>query len=429
MKTITLLPADIYKVYNQTILTDLDRKVLINLYEPIVGLQAISLFFTFWSDLDKQEAMSENFTHHHLMTILKTDLDTIKSARKCLEAVGLLKSYLKIDENINEYIYELYSPLTPKDFFNHPVLSVVLYNNIGIKEYERLSNFYKKNIIDYNNFVEITSTMNQSFVSTNKDDINVDTRGVNSLGINLENKIDFDLIVSSLPSQLLSVRALNKRVKELINSLSYVYDLDTLKMVEILRMVIDENGMINKQKLISATRKYYEFNNNGNLPTLIYRTQPEYLKSPVGENSNRARMQYLFENTSPYDYLRKKYRGATPTSRDVKLLEYLAVDLKLKPGVINVLIDYILRINDNKLNRNFVETIAGQWARMGLVTVEDAMRVAEKEHKKNKKKASANLAKKMDKNNLPVWFNESNEKVEVSEEERSELEALLEEFR
>ena len=193
-------------------------------------------------------------------------------------------------------------------------------------------------------------------------------------------------------------------------------------------MVIDENGMINKNKLITATRKYYEFNNNGALPTLIYRTQPDYLKSPLGENSNRARMQYLFENMSPYDYLRKKYRGATPTSRDVKLLEFLAVDLKLKPGVINVLIDYILRVNDNKLNRNFVETIAGQWARLGLSTVDDAMKYAEKEHKKTKKKVITQTKRNISET-VPVWFNESNERKEVSEEERKELEALLEEFR
>ena len=428
MKTITLLPADSYKVYNQTLLNDNDRKIIINLYGPIIGLNAVSLFFALWSDLDKNEMISDSLSHHHLMTILKSDLESIKKARKCLEAVGLVKSYLRIGESINEYIYELYSPLNPKDFFNHPVLSVVLYNNIGDKEYSRLVEFYKRKVIDYTNFIEITASMNQTYKSVNKCEANDLVRSVENRGINLENSIDFDLIVSSLPNNVISPRALNKRVKELINNLSFVYDLDTLKMLEILRMVIDDNGMINRSKLIDATRKYYEFNNRGSLPTLIYRTQPEHLKSPIGENSNRARMQYIFENTSPYDYLRKKYRGATPTSRDVRILEFLAVDLKLKPGVINVLIDYILRVNDNKLNRNFVETIAGQWARLGFLTVEDAMKYAEKEHKKLKKKISVQN-KKTQSETVPVWFNESNERVEVTDEERKELEALLEEFR
>lgn len=426
MKTITLLPADSYKVYNQTLLNDNDKKIIINLYGPIIGINAISLFFALWSDLDKNEMMSDELTHHHLMTMLKSDLDSIKLARKSLEAVGLIKSYLKVGESINEYIYELYSPMNPKEFLTHPVLGVVLYNNIGEKEFNKLVDFYKRKPIDFSDFVEVSASINKTYKSCCSVDAN-SLRTVEESDINIEKNIDFDLIIESLPNNLISPRALNRRIKELINSLSFVYDLDTLKMVEILRLVVDDNGMINKNKLISATRKYYEFNNNGNLPTLIYRTQPEHLKTPIGENSDRARMQYIFENTSPYDYLRKKYKGAIPTSRDVKILEFLAVELKLKPGVINVLIDYVLRVNDNKLNRNFIETIAGQWARIGFSTVEEAMKHAEKEHKKIKKKMPQN--KKTNEEVLPVWFNEINERVEVSDDERKELESLLEEFR
>ena len=138
MRKISLLPADSYTVINKTLLTDLDKKNLINLYEPIVGCLAISLYLTLWSDLDKTETISKDFTHHHLMTFLKAKLDYIKEARESLEAVGLIKTYIKQDKDINHYIYELYSPISAYDFFNHPVLNVVLYNNIGENEYKTL---------------------------------------------------------------------------------------------------------------------------------------------------------------------------------------------------------------------------------------------------------------------------------------------------
>ena len=138
MRKISLLPADSYTVINKTLLTDLDKKNLINLYEPIVGCLAISLYLTLWSDLDKTETISKDFTHHHLMTFLKAKLDYIKEARESLEAVGLIKTYIKQDKDINHYIYELYSPISAYDFFNHPVLNVVLYNNIGENEYKNL---------------------------------------------------------------------------------------------------------------------------------------------------------------------------------------------------------------------------------------------------------------------------------------------------
>lgn len=424
MKKISLLPADTYIVINKTILTEHDKKNLINLYEPIIGSLPISLYLTLWSDLDKLELMSKDFNHHHLMTLLKTKLDDIKEAREALEAVGLLKTYIKINNNLNSYIYELFSPLSAYEFFNHPILNVVLYNNIGEIEYNNLIKFYKKPVFNYNEYEEISSTLNNTFKSsvgniTNVDDI----KNKNNAKLELDNLIDYSLLLESIPNKILNESSLNKKTKELLNSLAFIYNLDTLKLSEILRLTIDENGMINKESLIKEVRKYYDYNNSGSLPTLIYRTQPEYLKSPEGDLSNRGKMLYIFENTTPYDFLKSKYKGNNPTSRDLKLLEYLAIDLNLTPAVINVLIDYVLRINDNKLTKAYVETIAGQWTRLGIKTASNAMSQAEKEYKKKPKKEIKT------KGQLPTWFNKNNKDEEITEEEKKELEALLNEFR
>ena len=72
---------------------------------------------------------------------------------------------------------------------------------------------------------------------------------------------------------------------------------------------------------------------------MVYRTQPDYLKSPEGDKTKRGRIIEVFENTSPYDFLKNKYKGVNPTNRDLKLLETLLIDLALKPAVVNVLID------------------------------------------------------------------------------------------
>ena len=44
-----LLPADSYIVVNKTIITEIDKKILIDLYQPIIGNKSISLYFTFLS--------------------------------------------------------------------------------------------------------------------------------------------------------------------------------------------------------------------------------------------------------------------------------------------------------------------------------------------------------------------------------------------
>lgn len=424
MQKISLLPADSYIVVNKTILTEVDKKNLINLYEPIIGPLPISLYLTLWSDLDKTETMSKDYTHHHLMTFLKTKLDDIKEARKALEAVGLIKTYLKKEDNLNHYIYELFSPLSAYEFFNHPILNIVLYNNIGENEYNQLTKNYKKQISRYDDYEEISAKLDETFKSTvgaffNNEDI----KEKSSAKVNINSLIDFDLLMESIPNKVLSEKALNKRMKDLINSLAFVYNIDTLKLSEIIRLTIDENGMINKESLVKEVRKNYEYNNGGSLPTIIYRTQPEYLKMPEGDLSNRGKMIYIFENTTPYDFLKSKYKNNNPTARDLKLLEYLAIDLNMMPAVINVLIDYVLKINDNKLTKGFIETIAGQWTRLGIKTATEAMKQAEKEYKKQPKKEQKEISK------LPVWFNRENKKEEITVEEKEEIEDLLKEFR
>ncbi len=424
-----LLPADTYTIINQSILTEIDKKILISLYEPIIGATAVSLYLTFWSDLDKLEIMSLDYNHHHLMTILKSDLKTIEKARKTLEAVGLLKSFIKKNDNINEYLYELYSPISAYEFFNHPVLSVLLLNNIGEIEYNNLLNYYKKHVVSKHNYEEITSSMNEIFTSvTTFEATNDSIRKQNKLGINLENLIDFDLIIAGLPKGMINPKTFNKKNRELINQLAFVYNIDSIRMIDILRLVIDDVGMINKDKLRETARKNYEYNHNGSLPTLIYRTQPEHLKTPDGDLSNRGKMIYVFENTKPFDFLTHKNKGVKPTSRDLKLIEHLAVDFALPPGVVNVLIDYAIRVNDGKLNQNYLDTIASSWARKGIKTVPEAMGIAEKGHRKVQKSIDAN---KKQQAKIPSWMNKTEEITteEMTEEELAELENLYKEFR
>ena len=215
----SLLPADTYTIVNQSVLTEVDKMTLIRLYEPIIGALAVSLYLTFWSDLDKLEMLSLDYTHHHLMTILKSDLECIEKGRKSLEAVGLLKSYVKKSDNINEYLYELYSPISPFEFFNHPVLSILLLNNIGDIEYQNLLNYYKKANVNRHDYEEITSTLNETFKVATPFEASDDTiRRQQKLGINLENLIDFELLSASIPKGLINAKTFNKGGNEDVNA-------------------------------------------------------------------------------------------------------------------------------------------------------------------------------------------------------------------
>ncbi len=431
MKNISILPADTYTVINKTYVTDKDKQIISMLYQPIIGYSATALFFTLLNDLDKLELLSDDLTHHHLMATMQLKLEDIIIAREKLEAVGLLKTYMK-KGSINQFVYLLFSPITPHEFFNHPILNIVLYNNLGKKEYEKLLNFYKVPYINLKEYEDITCSFDDVFtpVSGTVLKINEDITKQDSNNILINRGIDFNLLLASIPTSQLNDKCFTKDTKDLINSLSFIYNLNTLDMQGLVRDSLNEKGLIDKNLLRKSCRNYYQFDNGGNLPTLIYNKQPDYLKKPQGDNSKWAKMVYAFENLTPYQFLKARYKGAEPTDRDKRLIENLLVDQKLNPGVVNVLIAYILKINNEQLKKSYVETIAGQWKRLNIETVEEAMKITEKEHKKIKKLITKkdNSPKQKAATNLPIWFNKEQNVEEMSKEEEEELSQILKEL-
>ena len=435
MKNISILPADTYTVYNKSIITDYDKKLVSILYQPIIGYSATCLYFSLINDLDNDLVISGELTHHHLISMMQLGLQDILIAREKLEAVGLLKTYMKKD-SINQYVYLLFSPISAHDFFNHPILNIVLYNNIGKKEYEKVLNMFKIPKINLKDFSDVTASFDDVFSSVRGSfELSDDITKKDSNNIKINKGIDFNMILSSIPESSISDKCFNNETMELINNLSFIYNLDTLDMQGLVRNSINEKGLIDKNILRKSCRDYYQFDNYGLLPTLIYNKQPAYLKKPVGDNSKWAKMVYTIENITPYQLLKAKYKGAEPTDRDKKLIENLLIDQKLAPGVVNVLISYVLKINNEQLKKSYVETIAGQWKRLNIETVEDAMRITEKEHKKIKEmvslksndKAKKKNVVKEDKN-IPAWFNKEQDVMEATNEDVMEMSKILDEL-
>ena len=162
----TMLPADTYILFNKSFLTPQGKDVLVSLYQPIIGLTAVSLYLTLYNDLPNNEVESSSLTHHHLMSMMMTDLKVILEARKKLEAIGLLKTFYK-EDNINNYIYILYAPLSAQEFLNHPILNVVLYNNVGKVEYENIVSKYKTKKINIKDYKDITTSFDEIYTSVN----------------------------------------------------------------------------------------------------------------------------------------------------------------------------------------------------------------------------------------------------------------------
>ncbi len=421
MKT-SLLPADTYIVKNNTILNNETRIILTKLYQPIIGSMAISLYLTFWDNLDTSQIISGEITHHNLMCLTRLKLEDILEAREKLEGIGLVKTYLKKGD-INNYIYELYSPLDPKEFLENPILSITLLSNIGENEFKKIINFFKTPKINLKDYEDVSCSFAKTFdVSGSLPIENTENlRKVRQLDILVDDKIDLNNVLALIPNEILNKRSVTKDTKSLIYKLAFIYNLKENDLSELIRNSINEKHIIDKILLRENCHSYYTFENKGETPTLVYKNQPDYLRKRVSDTSKKSKIIHTFETMTPYDFLTGKNKGVRPSKKDLQVLETLLVDYDLTPGVVNVLIDYVLKINDNKLTKNFMLTIASQWKRANIKTVEDAMELCKKENK-TKTKISKRVVKKEE---IPQWYGKNIEKEEASFEDLAKLEAEL----
>lgn len=429
MKSVSILPADSYLVVNKSFLNENDRKLLTTLYQPIIGTVAICLYFTLWSDLNKTNIISNEFTHHHLMNSMGLKLDEIIIARKKLEALGLLKTFFK-EGNINNYIYELYSPLSPLEFFSNPILSSSLLASIGKKEYQMLISYFKPLKLNISEFENITCSFSDIYkmdIKTIEDVTEKDIISKEKNDISINDVLDFDYIKESIPKGILSNNAFSSSLIKLLNRLAYLYNFDNDTMIELLKNSINEKGTFNEEKLKKNCKNLFSFENDG-VPKLIFKSKNDVKVDNKNIKDIKQKLIECFECTTPYDFLKAKYGGSKPTSKDISLVESLLVDQELNPGVVNVLIDYVLRTNEKKLNKNLVQAIASQWKMCNITTVKDAMKQAEKEYRKiNQAKEKKNI-KKIETEKLPNWYGKDVKKQEMSKEDIKELENMLSEF-
>jgi replication initiation and membrane attachment protein DnaB len=180
--------------------------------------------------------------------------------------------------------------------------------------------------INKENYEDITHTFNDVFdtIPCTASTLSGESiRKYNKLKLNIDSDFDMDFLIESL-SENINRKVFTKDLQELVVCLAYLYDLDIGQMQKIIMTCINERGTINRDELRKNCRNYYQFDHRGVLPTVIEHTQPKYLRKPLGDNSDNAKMIYTFETTTPYDFFKSKHNGAEPPKSDI-ILNFLAI--------------------------------------------------------------------------------------------------------
>ncbi|RSD27678.1 replication initiation and membrane attachment family protein [Mesobacillus subterraneus] len=423
------LPVDQYIVASGGLLHEYDRKVLTFLYQPLIGPACLSLYMTLWAELEENRLWSEPVTHHNLMSIMDMNLKDIFHARQKLEGMGLLKTFVKNSDEGRSFIYELQPPLTPEQFFLDGMLNVYLYRKVGKNQFSRLKRFFSdKSVQAEPGFSEITKAFQDVFLSVSPEALrqNQETatdmqaeEGKAFIGRPDASKIqidpgefNFELLLGGLQESLIPKKAFSTKVKEAISNLAFLYGIDALKMKNIVLSAVNAENEIDIDELRKAARDWYQFEYQDQLPALLDRVQPARHKANIEKPKTQEEELILyFEKTSPRQLLIDLSGGAEPSKADLQMIEEVMFKQKLLPGVVNVLVQYVMLKTDMKLTKGYIEKIASHWSRKKISTVKDAMQLAKNEHRQylewaegKKTPATQGKRKPVRKEVLPEWF-------------------------
>lgn len=133
-----LMPKTTVAIVATTRLQDERRRVLDLLYQPILGVSAYSLATVMWRQVALTADLKVEVTHTDLLALLNISMTALESARQRLEAASLLRTYENQPDRMPELIYELQQPVSGEMFFKDDLLSLLLLEVVGERQFERL---------------------------------------------------------------------------------------------------------------------------------------------------------------------------------------------------------------------------------------------------------------------------------------------------
>lgn len=357
-----------------------------HLYQPILGKLAVALYQTLVSEYEINDS-DQVQSHHTLMSYLSAPLDQIYKARKHLEALGLIRTYQKSQmDSHDEYVYVLYPPFSPEEFFRDDMLSLLLHHEIGNEKYERLKERLVKSSISLEGFEEVTSSFDEVYHAVTNGPAPVHEQEADSKQegpVLQQNRVDFNWLSRSLKDKMyVSEKILTGTNKRLIAQLASLYNLTSLDIEKAVTWAIDENNELVVEELKVACHDFMK-----EKPTAKQDFQLDLRDKVQGDSNQTAKtkrdqLAQRFEQISPRELLEDLSRGNHAAEQDLKVVRDIMTEQGLAPGVMNVLIHYVMLRTDNKLSKPYVEKIASHWARKNVQTVHQAMSLATAEHQK-----------------------------------------------
>lgn len=391
---------DTYRVVFQAGLASEKLNSFMILYQPLVGGDGILVYLTLLAEASRNRTQSE---HRRLFSLMENiSSETFERARRRLESFMLMKTYLKHGTGHDSYLYVLNTPLSANEFFANGYMSERYQEAVGDKQFALSKSLFTTSdgaIEGYNDVSAPVRNMKSNRFQNDTAYVTVKPRyqfhGEDSDQI----QFDYDRFLV-LTSELIFPAELRSQ-----DNMYTIGKYATLYGITPERMCVFTEMCVNVFDMTFDTKKL----------ELLCRKEKDENKAEVTDRYKQ----------SPLSFLQSLQKGAAVSIPERQMLEYLSKDMHFSNEVINVMVEYVLKVSDNRLNPKYVGLISGTWARDGIDTKEKAI---VETRKKNPWASKASTKPPIRKVKMPAYWNQKKEEETMSNDEMAELLRLQKEM-
>ena len=153
-----LYMSDLYRVEVHYPLDEVQNDILYYLYQPLIGTNALSTYMMLYTEGKRMNRFLHPSTLSRLTSFLSSSLLDIEKHIKALEAIGLLRTYVKHDNDLTQYVFVIQSPLSLKAFFKNQILTSLLQESLTADDFQKNIQYFQISKEDLSQYEDITAS-------------------------------------------------------------------------------------------------------------------------------------------------------------------------------------------------------------------------------------------------------------------------------
>lgn len=360
---------DKFNVISSCNLSSDDIYSLTLLYKPLIGNEALSIYLSFNSMLERSRLKSSEMFHIDYYDMQNINEKEFYDARLRLEAIGLLTTY----KNEDSYIYIIKTPMTPKQFLIDGTFGLYLYSKIGDKMFKYLLQLFRIEGIDKSKFINVTvsfddifKTEPSQFVIDKEHDYLVGRKPNNGPKIN-NFEFEWSFFVDQIDTSFIDL-GVTESFKKFILDIAYAYGFDENDLESLYIQSINKAQKFDKRMLRKRATMLYQNKTKSTTPDLKAQDSTISIGGfNIKSLESLPASQLLDEllTSYPVEYLNR--------------VNEIYDTIPLPRGVLNVMIMKVLGVKEGELPVvKYFEKVAETYFKNNILTVEDALKFATK---------------------------------------------------